>query len=83
MTKYPRISVKTHEDMDMRSSFITKRKVGPLISRLRAQNPIFNGIAKVHYSKTECNWFSFQDEDDFRRKLAPCLEKELLNEFGL
>lgn len=41
----------------------------------------FLGTCRVSYSSTYYNEFDFNGYDDFRNKVLPCLEEELLKDF--
>lgn len=42
------------------------------------ENGDINGTLKVDYGKKITNEFSFENYHDLKKKLMPCLEKELL-----
>ena len=81
--KYPSLFIRFNDKTTLTSTFITKRKVGPASAIFKRNVDAFEGIAKVRYNSRDYNEFEFSSVDDFRDKILPCLEKELLNEFGL
>lgn len=55
----------------------SKRKVSSLISRLGNKS----GICRVEYTTGFFNDFLFNGASDFKDKIEPCLEEELLKDF--
>ena len=80
-TVYPRVKISLSDKTYTHSSFATKRKIEGLYSRLTAQNGIYDGTCRVEYSYEFYNEFEFSDEKDFKHKLGPCVEKEMVNGF--
>lgn len=61
---------------------VTKRKLSATLTKLRAQNAVIKGTARVTYSPNMYNEFDFDDEADFKAKAYPCVEQELAREFS-
>lgn len=80
-TVYPRAKITLSNGTYKYSSFVTKRKIESLYTMLTAQNGIYDGTCTVEYSRDFYNEFEFSDEKDFKYKLGPCIEKELINGF--
>lgn len=57
----------------------SKRKMAGLYSRLTGKS----GTCRVSYTRTYYNEFQFDGGEDFRRKILPCLEEELIKEFSV
>ena len=83
VSKYPKLKAEFNDKTGLTSTFISGRKLGPNSTILKAYNFNSGGVATVSYSKELSNSFNFVDKKDFLRKVAPCIEKELLDEFGL
>ena len=59
----------------------SKRKIAGLITVANDKMGDISGTCKVTYSKDYTNEFEFDSAKDFRFKIDPCLDKELLADF--
>lgn len=55
----------------------SSQKITGLITVLKGKQ----GICRVEYSKDYYNEFEFYGSKDFRSKLIPCIESQLIKEF--
>lgn len=56
----------------------SKRKVAGLNSRLSGKT----GICRVSYTRVCYNEFTFDGWEDFKDKMMPCMEEELIRDFS-
>lgn len=69
-------------EMSIRSSNPSKRKMSGVISRLRKDMGSLSGSCRVTYGKGYENSFDFESEADLKYKLWPCIEQDTIKEFS-
>ena len=65
------------------SSFGKRRILGLGSTISRRNMGVFEGHARVDYGHGFTNEFDFTDSSDWRKKIAPCIEDELLHFLGV
>ena len=78
---YPRLNLTLDDGTVRHTTILTKRKMSGLQTELQGKGHIIKGRCRVEYSKEFFNEFDFTSGSDFRSKVEPCIEKELLDEF--
>lgn len=80
---YPSLRIVLNDGTVRHAENVTKRKVSGLLTNLRNNKANISGEARVRYAPKEYNEFSFDNEGDFKDKVHPCIEKELLKDYEL
>lgn len=80
-TAFPRWILNLGDETGTYSSIVTKRKIMAQATVLSDKVDKFEGTFIIKYTKDLYNEFDFTDLKDFERKVIPCIEKELLNDF--
>lgn len=79
----PRLKITLDDGTVRYTENLTKRKVSGILTNLRNNMAIITGTARVIYSPAYYNEFDFDSEDDFKDKILPCIEKELVDDFKM
>lgn len=79
----PKLKIKLSDGTTRYTKNVTQRKISGILTNLKAKSATIRGEARVEYAPDYYNEFDFNGEADFKRKVLPCIEKELVNEFKM